>query len=97
MTCRGNSMLPVLPNPAWCIYRKKDRYAVGDVVFCKVKGRMIDAHFITKIRSDGAYLIANNHGHENGWTSTIYGYVIEASRKDGTLHYVAKPEHVDAN
>jgi hypothetical protein len=36
---------------------------------------MIDAHLITKIDC-GRYMIANNHGFENGWTSTIYGKVI---------------------
>ncbi len=79
MKCFGNSMLPKLPNPSICTYRRHERYDVGDVVFCKVRGRYIDAHLITQTRADGCYLISNNHGHHNGWTSTIYGRVVEAS------------------
>ena len=54
-------------------------YEVGDIVFCKVKGRYIDAHLITKKRVDGdglKYLISNNHGRDNGWTSAVFGKVI---------------------
>lgn len=75
MKCFGNSMKPILPNPSTCSYKKQDKYQVGDIVFCKVRGRYIDAHKITKIASDGRYMIANNHGHENGWTREIYGKV----------------------
>lgn len=83
MKCSGNSMLPILSNPSTCVYRRQERYAVGDIVFCKVKGRFIDAHLITRIAADGRYLIANNRGHENGWTSTVYGRVVEAIDKAG--------------
>lgn len=55
--------------------------SMTDIVFCKVKGRYIDANKITKINSDGKYMIANNHGFENGWTNTIYGKVIKAKFK----------------
>lgn len=54
-------------------------YEVGDIVFCKVRGRYIDAHKITKKEKHGnsfRYMIANNHGHENGWTRQIYGKVV---------------------
>lgn len=50
---------------------------VGDIVMCKVKGRLIDAHLVTKKRADGAVMISNNHGHDNGWTKTVYGRVIK--------------------
>lgn len=83
MKCFGNSMLPILSNPSTCEYRKQEGYAIGDIVFCKVKGRFIDAHKITKIGPDGRFMIANNHGHENGWTREIYGKVIAATDQSG--------------
>lgn len=86
MKCFGNSMLPKLPNPSVCTYAVKDKYEIGDIVFCKVRGRFIDAHLITKIDGD-RYMIANNHGWENGWTKTIYGKVIEATNKDNKIVY----------
>lgn len=88
MKCFGNSMLPILSNPSTCYYIKQETYQVGDIVFCKVRGRYIDAHKITKIGSDGQYLISNNNGHDNGWTSIIYGRVIHSEDKNGN-----KKEH----
>lgn len=82
MKCFGSSMLPILTNPSTCTYRRQPVYKIGDIVFCKVKGRYIDAHKITTLQS-GRYLISNNHGHDNGWTKTIYGRVIEAKLSDG--------------
>jgi len=79
MKCFGNSMLPKLPNPSLCTYEVRDSYEIGDIVFCKVKGRYIDAHLITKKSPDGQYLISNNHGYDNGWTSMVYARVVEAS------------------
>ena len=78
MKCFGNSMLPILKSGSLLTFVKQDKYKVGDIVFCKVKGRYIDAHKITKIGQDGRYLIANNKGHENGWTKTVYGKAVEA-------------------
>jgi hypothetical protein len=37
----------------------QNAYEVGDIVFCKVGGRYIDAHKITKKADDGRYLISN--------------------------------------
>lgn len=48
---------------------------IGDIVLCSVRGRD-RLHLIKAIR-DGSFLIANNHGHENGWTRTVYGVVTE--------------------
>lgn len=73
----GNSMLPILKSGTLLTYKKQDKYEVGDIVFSKVKGRYIDAHKITKISSDGKYMIANNHNYENGWTDTIYGKAVK--------------------
>lgn len=79
MTVFGNSMMPVLESGTTLFYYRTDTYNVGDIVFCKVRGRYIDAHKIIKVRMQSGkrqYLIANNAGHENGWTSTVYGKVI---------------------
>ncbi len=72
----GNSMLPKIKSGSLLTYEPRKSYEVGDIVFCKVKGRTIDAHLVTKKDSLGRYLIANNHGHENGWTKTIWGKVV---------------------
>lgn len=86
MKCFGNSMLPKLSNPSVCTYAVQDKYEIGDIVFCKAKGRYIDAHIITK--KDGErYLIANNHGWENGWTKIIYGKVVSATNKENKVIY----------
>lgn len=74
----GNSMLPILQSGSLLTFEKREKYTIGDIVFCKVKGRFIDAHKIVKMHPGKGYLIANNHGWENGWTKTIYGKVIQS-------------------
>ena len=74
----GNSMLPVLKNGSLLTFIKAADYNIGDIVFCKVKGRYIDAHKVIKKDTNKGFLIANNHGFENGWTKIIYGKVILA-------------------
>ncbi len=78
MKAFGNSMLPILKSGSLLTFTKASEYQIGDIVFCKVKGRYIDAHKIVKIDPKKGYLIANNHGFENGWTKIVYGKVIEA-------------------
>lgn len=85
MKCFGTSMLPILESGALNTYRRQAEYAVGDIVFCKVKGRYIDAHKVTAKAADGRYLISNNHGHDNGWTRTIYGRVVRAEMPSGKV------------
>ena len=77
MKCFGHSMTPILKSGSLITFKKESDYQIGDIVFCKVKGTMISGHKITK-KSHGSYMIANNHGHENGWTRTIYGKVISS-------------------
>lgn len=76
MQAFGQSMRPIIKSGSTLTFEKKEQYEVGDIVFCKVKGRWIDAHKITKVGADGRYMIANNHGWENGWTSQVYGKVV---------------------
>jgi hypothetical protein len=86
MKCFGSSMLPILTNPSTCKYRRETSYKIG---VCKVKGRYIDAHKITAIQGS-RYLISNNHGHNNGWTTTVFGRVIEAVLADGKVRSFLK-------
>ncbi len=78
MKCFGNSMTPILETGGLLTFVKQETYEIGDIVFCKVKGRYIDAHKITKKDAAGRYLISNNHGWDNGWTKTIFGRAIKA-------------------
>jgi len=73
----GNSMLPILKSGTLLTFEKATAYQIGDIVFCKVKGRYIDAHRIIKKDINKGFLIANNHGFENGWTKIIYGRVMQ--------------------
>lgn len=72
----GQSMKPKILSGSTLTYQKADAYEVGDVVCCKVKGRFIDAHLVTKKDATGRYMIANNHGYQNGWTRNILAKVI---------------------
>jgi len=76
MKCFGQSMMPVMKSGSLLTFRAVDSYEVGDIVFCKVKGRYVDAHWITKKDARGRCMIANNKGFENGWTTQIYGKVV---------------------
>ena len=73
----GHSMTPIIKNGSVLTFAVADSYEVGDIVFCKVRGRYIDAHKITKKNNKRGYLIANNHGWENGWTRKIFGKVVK--------------------
>ncbi len=77
MKAFGNSMLPKIKSGSLLTFQKQNEYEIGDIVFCKVGGRFIDAHIVTKKDEIGRYMIANNHGWENGWTKIIYGKVIK--------------------
>jgi len=72
----GQSMKPKIKSGSTLTYQKADVYEVGDVVFCKVKSKIIEAHLITQVDGTGRYMISNNHGHQNGWTRQIYAKVV---------------------
>ncbi|OMP76357.1 S24/S26 family peptidase [[Flexibacter] sp. ATCC 35208] len=76
MKAFGSSMLPILKSGSTLTFVRAEGYQIGDIVFCKVKGRYIDAHKVIKMDAHKGYLIANNHGHENGWTRIVYGKVV---------------------
>ncbi|MDJ1468368.1 S24 family peptidase [Cytophagaceae bacterium DM2B3-1] len=76
MKAFGDSMLPILKSGSLLTFKRQSDYQIGDIVFCKVKGRYIDAHKITKKDPNKGFMIANNHGFENGWTKRIFGKAV---------------------
>lgn len=85
MKAFGSSMLPILKSGSLLTFEKAGNYEIGDIVFCKVKGRYIDAHKIVKMDANKGFLIANNHGWENGWTKIIYGRVIAGEHQNRVI------------
>ena len=69
----GSSMTPIIKSGSLLTFVTQDSYDIGDVLFCKVKGRYIDAHKVIKKDLKKGYLIGNNHGYENGWTTRVFG------------------------
>jgi len=79
MVVLGRSMEPIIYSGSLLTFKRFEEYEVDDIVFCKVKKRIIDAHKILEIRTVAGfpeYMIGNNHGLRNGWTGIIYGKVI---------------------
>jgi len=79
ITCeKGNSMLPLIKS----IQNHKlspatvDDVEVGDIVYCKVRGKFY-THLVKAKDNIKGCLIGNNRGHINGWTKQIYGKVID--------------------
>ena len=73
----GQSMKPKIKSGSTLTYEVSETYEVGDVVCCKVKSKIIDAHLVTQVDGTGRYMISNNHGHQNGWTRQIYAKVVK--------------------
>ena len=73
----GSSMMPILKSGSLLTFEPRFEYDIGDIVFCKVRGRFIDAHKVVAKSCDRGYQIANNKGHINGWTHTVYGKVVK--------------------
>ena len=77
----GQSMTPILKSGQEVICEPvKDDTKLNkkDIVLCKVKGHHY-LHLIWAVKSDGTYLIGNNHGHPNGTIgrNNIFGKVVE--------------------
>jgi hypothetical protein len=75
---KGNSMTPLIKSgqshklaPATC-----EDVQVGDIVYCKVKGRFY-THLVKAKNLEKGCQIGNNKGNINGWTKQIHGKVIE--------------------
>lgn len=86
VTGKGNSMTPKLKSGEAVIVEPVTDTTVikkRDIVLCKVRGN-IYLHLVTAI-SGKNYKISNNHDHDNGWTTKIYGkFVRKATTEDLT-------------
>lgn len=76
---KGNSMLPLIKSgqdhklePVTDI----TTINVGDIVYCKVKGKFF-THLVKAKDPVRGLLIGNNKGRINGWTKQVFGKVIE--------------------
>lgn len=70
---KGNSMTPILMSGEKHTLEPIELKDVkrGDIVYCKVRGRFF-THLVKAVGAKGC-LIGNSHGHNNGWTSLVYG------------------------
>lgn len=82
----GNSMSPIIESGSFLFFEIRSEYVVGDIVFCKVRGKFYDAHIVAAVRGD-SYLIENKRGKKNGWTKTIYAKVVRAEMPNGIIKY----------
>lgn len=75
---RGNSMTPLIKNGEECTVSPdlKD-LKIGDVVLCKVNGNEY-LHLLKAIKGN-QFLIGNNHGKINGWTTQVFGKLIKVN------------------
>ena len=75
MLAEGNSMTPLIKSGQKHVLSPVtlDKVEVGDIVFCKVKGRYY-THLV-RAKGDRGVLIGNNHGKINGWTKSVFGKV----------------------
>ena len=75
---KGNSMVPLIKSgqdhkvaPAtW------ESVEVGDIVYCKVRGRFY-THLVKAKNQERGCQIGNNRGNINGWTKQVFRKVIE--------------------
>ncbi len=75
---RGNSMKGLIESGELVTVEPiKRTLEIGDIVLCRVKGRYY-LHLV-KGRDVGRYLIGNNKGYINGWTSSVYGILKHVS------------------
>ena len=84
----GNSMLPLIKSRELITcapISDPATISIGDVVFCKVKGRyythLVKATKVLERKKTGKvimFLIGNNHGGTNGWVQSrnVFGKVI---------------------
>lgn len=74
---KGNSMLPrIKSGQEVTVYPLNDTsiLEVGNVVLCKVRGRIF-LHLISAIDKTKGFQISNNRGFVNGWTRDVCGIV----------------------
>lgn len=74
---RGHSMKPRILDRQEVTLEPCTAPAVGDVVLCRVGARPY-LHLV-KATGPRGYQIGNMRGHINGWTTRIYGRVVEVT------------------
>lgn len=75
---KGNSMVPLIKSgqdhrlapTTW------EAVEVGDIVYCKVRGRYY-THLVKAKNDQKGCQIGSNRGNINGWTKQVFGKVIE--------------------
>jgi len=74
----GNSMTPKINHrqPVRLAPTTWREVEVGDIVYCKVRGRFY-THLVGGKCNQRGCKIQNNRGHVNGWTKKVFGKVIE--------------------
>jgi len=80
----GNSMHPRIKSGATVTLEPVELadLKVGDAVFCKVRGNVF-THVVSALKGgpdNRQVQISNLKGHVNGWTTTVYGRVIEVEQ-----------------
>jgi hypothetical protein len=75
---KGNSMVPLIKSGQEHLLEPIaiDEVKIGDIVYCKVRGRFY-THLVKAIDETKGLQIGNNRGHINGWTKQVYGKVVE--------------------
>ena len=75
---KGNSMVPLIKSGQEHLLEPVsiEDVNVGDIVYCKVRGRFY-THLVKAIDQTKGLQIGNNRGHINGWTKQVYGRVVE--------------------
>lgn len=75
---KGNSMSPLINSGQEHILTPCNwkQTIIGDIVYCKVKGRFY-THLVKAKDDKKGCLIGSNQGSINGWTKQIYGKVKE--------------------
>lgn len=74
----GNSMLPLIKSrqPVRIRPATWEQVEPGDIVYCRVSGRLY-THLVRAKDPVKGCQIANNRGLVNGWTKQVYGKVVE--------------------
>lgn len=73
-----NSMTPRIISGTLVTVEPSDDIQVGDIVLCGV-GKAQYLHLVSA-RNGDRYQISNNKNHVKGWTSRIYGRVININK-----------------
>lgn len=76
---RGNSMIPLVTSGALVtvVPCRTEEIKKGDIVLCRVRGKEY-LHLVKAVKG-ATFLIGNNVGRTNGWTSSVFGKCVEVN------------------